>query len=63
MRSGAAYRYRHPIRFWSYLAVGFVFGAGVLVFAGRVGWWISKQFNPSSGAAELGADCQLTSGL
>jgi hypothetical protein len=46
MRSGAAYRDRHPIRFWFYVALDFIFGAcGVVLGAFWLGWWAWKQFS------------------
>jgi hypothetical protein len=46
MRGGAAYRDRHPIRFWSYVALDIIFGAGALVLgAFWLGWWAWKQFS------------------
>jgi hypothetical protein len=49
MRGGSAYRDRHPIRFWFYVAMSSVFGAGGLVIGViGLGMWAWRQFGPAA---------------
>jgi hypothetical protein len=46
MRGRVAYRDLHPMRFWSYVALDFIFGAvGAVLGAFWLSWWAWKQFS------------------
>jgi hypothetical protein len=49
LRSGAAYRDRHPVRFWFHVAMFFVASAaGLVLGAVGLGLWAWRTFGPAA---------------